>query len=303
MDGEASDRERREALEHTATCASCHDLRQLHESLAQMQVPEPDEVDLLAVRRAVMRTVRNQGGAARSWGWGDSAPFSPLIRTAVASVAVMGLLAVGIGLGRWSSPGPAFGSEADAMSITGQVELAAARAQEIGILPGNRFVYSNVQIDEVDAKSVRLAFDVSTRLDLVRTKDDPLVAEVLVQSLVNRAPIGARLDAIEAVQRLEPRVRDALIASMLADQSLAVRLKAISKLTAEPGVESRDEALREALLEVLRREKSVQMRLVAIDYLTRHDVAPDALRSALDEGRPEPGTAVYASAQEYLRTF
>jgi hypothetical protein len=45
------------------------------------------------------------------------------------------------------------------------------------------------------------------------------------------------------------------------------------------------------------------MRLLAIDHLTTYEVPAEALRTALEQGRPEPGTAVYAKAEKYLRVF
>jgi hypothetical protein len=154
-------------------------------------------------------------------------------------------------------------------------------------------------LQQIDAETVRLDFDVATHLDLVRDKYDPLVAEVLMQSLVSPATVGTRLEAIGLVKNLEPKVRDALVVAMLEDPNLAVRLKAISKLTANGG----DFETHNALLDVLRTENSVTMRLLAIDYLTNNNVSAEALRDAVKEGRPEPGTAVYARAEKYLRVF
>jgi hypothetical protein len=144
-----------------------------------------------------------------------------------------------------------------------------------------------------------LSFDVSTHLELVRDKSDPLVAEILVQSLVNPAPVGTRLEAISLVRSMEPKVRGALIAAMLEDESLPVRIAALEKLVGQPI----DPATEAAFLKVLEIEESVQMRLLAIDYLAKERVAPEVLESAILAGQPEAGSALFVRAQDYFAKF
>ena len=186
-------------------------------------------------------------------------------------------------------------------SLEGSIERAAAKNLRLTQSVESPFAYSNVRLQSVDDANVRLSFDVTTHLDLVRQKDDDLVTEVLVQSLVNQESVGTRLEAIDLATStsMQPKLRDALVVAMLEDSNLAVRLRAISKLTASGS----DQTTQEALLQVLRSEDSVTMRLLAIDHLTTHDVSSEALRLALEQGRPEPGTAVYAKAEKYLRVF
>jgi len=293
MSADVSDNERREVLQHAETCEACGDLRRLHEELEGTTIPEPQETELLQIRRGVLRSLRSEaaaGGFRGQWEW---LPL-PMLRPALVALSMVVLLGVGFAAGR-------IGSQAGngASAITGSIERVAARNLQLAQSQDSPYSYSNVRLREVDSQTVRLRFDVATHLDLVRAKDDPLVAEVLVQSLVNPASVGTSLEAIDLVGSLQPKVRDALVVAMLEDESLAVRLKAISKLTANDS----DVATQEALLEVLRSEASVTMRLLAIDHLTTHEVPADALRRALEEGWPEPGTAVYAKAEEYLRVF
>ena len=311
MDTEVAEDERQKIFDHAETCPSCGELRKLHDYLEKLGMPEPEESELLQIRRSVMRSVRSElaaggsGGMRRWLGDSLSGSLSGVRATPVFAMLAVGilLLAIGYVAGRWPASESVAVADSDPTSITGQLEYAAARNQRSTGGADSPFVYSNVRLQEVDPSAVRLMFDVTAQLDVVRAKDDPLVAEILVQSLLNHESVGTRLAAIEAAGRLEPAVRDALITSMLEDESLAVRLKAISKLTAELGVGGGDEVVQDALLEVLRREESVQLRLLAIEHLARERVSPEALRAAVSVGRPEPGTAIYAKANDYVRDF
>jgi hypothetical protein len=96
---------------------------------------------------------------------------------------------------------------------------------------------------------------------------------------------------------MEPKVREALIRTMMNDENLGVRLRAQDRLVSIEG----DPEVEQALLEVLRTEESVQMRLVAIDYLTAGKVRPELMRDAVlgDEDDPRVD-AVYVRAMQYL---
>lgn len=299
MSTDVDTEEARGVLLHAKTCESCRGLLTVHQRLEMAELPDPPNADLLEVRRGVLRNLRTghlrTGHAAddrsRFWSWLEL----PMMKPAYGVLATVALLAIGFVTGRMGIQESALGADA----IAGSISQAAAANLRLSQSQESPYAYSNVRLQPVGDGTVRLAFDVATHLDLVRSKDDPLVAEVLVQSLVNPASVGTRLEAIDLVGSLQPKVRDALVIAMLDDQNLAVRLKAISKLIAD----GTDATTQDALLEVLRQEPSVTMRLLAIDHLTNHDVPAAALRTALEHGRPEPGTAVYAKAEEYLRVF
>jgi hypothetical protein len=304
MSTDVDPKEARGVLRHTKMCESCRELLTVHQRLEMAELPDPPNADLLEVRRGVLRNLRTghlrtgrpRAGDAtddrtRFWNWLEL----PMMKPVFGVLATVALLAIGFVAGRTGIQESALGADA----IAGSISQAAAANLRLSQSQESPYAYSNVRLQDVGDGTVRLGFDVATHLDLVRSKDDPLVAEVLVQSLVNPASVGTRLEAIDLVGSLQPKVRDALVVAMLDDQNLAVRLKAISKLTAD----GTDAATQDALLEVLRQEPSVTMRLLAIDHLTNHDVSAAALRTALEQGRPEPGTAVYAKAEEYLRVF
>jgi len=81
-------------------------------------------------------------------------------------------------------------SSADALAV-------AARNADFEDVANSPYVYSNVQVGESSGEKIRLSFDVSRHLDLDLAKSDPLVTEVLVQSLIQPASIGTKLKAID----------------------------------------------------------------------------------------------------------
>jgi hypothetical protein len=159
------------------------------------------------------------------------------------------------------------------------------------------FLYTNVHVTERNAGMVNLSFDVSRHLDLTLKKRDPLVAEVLVQSLIEPSGVGARLNAIAIADNVpDSKIKKSLIVAMLHDDNLAVRMTAQSKLVEHPG----DPEIVESLLAVVKQEPSVRMRLVAIDYLTNLRIQPERLRRAITAGTPEGSEAVLVKAGPYL---
>ena len=174
-----------------------------------------------------------------------------------------------------------------------QVALASLLAE--GDL--SPFDLQDVRVREIDAATVAVSFDLATHLELERPRDDPMVTEALVQSILGRSDLGGRLSAISQTgEILAPRIRDALVQAMLADPSLAVRIEAQRRLAeAAP-----DAVVEDASLRVLEQEESVQMRLIAIDILTANGIASERLRHAVETGRPEPGNALKVRAAKYL---
>lgn len=281
---------------HVAGCPVCGELYEVHRRLTgfDLETVEPDDAQLLELRRGVVRALRSEEASKRELG-----PFSALFaRPAFAAVLSAVLLIVGffVGVG---GPRGIWSQSAPKETLTEGIELAASRSHRLVESENSPYLYSNVQVKELDGDTIALSFDVSTHMDLIRPKDDPLVTEVLVQSLVNQSPLDTRLEAISLAPSLEPKVRDALIAALLQDDNLAVRLKALDRLAADSSAQE----VQTAFLEVLKREESVQLRLLAIDNLAAGQVAPDALTAALAEGRPEPGTAIAARARTYLADF
>ena len=280
-------------LAHAEGCSSCETLFELHHDLSdpRFHLSEPEQVELLGVRRAVLREIRRTGaqtlrgklGAMLGPGW---------LRPALAAGLAGGLVVIGFLAGRTMVPEGAVGEE----SVSG-FERAAVEEATFQGRPESPYVYSNVRLREAGPHQVALSFDVATHLELVRPKDHPLVSEVVVQAMLQDESLGVRLGAIDhADHRLNRRVRDALVLAMLGDPSMPVRLKALSKLTSAPV----DPEVEDAMLKVVAYEESAQMRLLAIDYLTENQVPPEALERAIDSGPPSRRYASVQRARQYL---
>lgn len=305
MSGDLESDERTKTMRHLGECQTCADLFALHAELDDIELPAAAEADFARMRRDIRRSLRQEPG--RGWtsrlprlGWGG-------LRLQTALPVAVAALAIGFLMGRFQSTDREFEQARldnarmanDNQIIAGQLEFAALQNRRVEQSAASPYTFSDLQVREIEGGRLELAFDVSTHLELVRDKSDPLVAELLVQALVNPSPMGTRLEAISLVRSLEPKVRDALIVTMLEDESLPVRIAALEKLDSQP----MDSSVNEAFLEVLETEESVQMRLLAIDYLTREEVAPQRLESAVLAGRPEPGNAIFARAQNYFARF
>jgi len=303
--GDSNAEERGEVMRHLGECESCADLFAIHAELEDLEIPAAAESDLLTLRRDVLRALRSESGSATA-GWFAALGLGGLRLRPALAVALVAAVA-GFLMGRVPSADRVFERAriedsrlaAGNQAIAGQIEFAALRNRRVEQSANSPYTFSDLQVRELDDGRVELSFDVATHLELVRDKSDPLVDEILVQSLVNPAPVGTRLEAISLVRSLEPKVRDALVVAMLDDESLAVRLAALEKLVAQPV----DASTRGAFLQVLESEESVQMRLLAVDYLARDRMAPNKLESAILAGQPEPGSAVFARAQDYFARF
>ena len=279
MNGEPEDR-LSPLLEHSQSCAGCRELVELHRRLEESVLAGATNEELRAMRAQVLRRLRSKPAKRRLGGF-----RTPVVgwRAALTAAAGLVLLLGTFSLGRWTAPMPESGTSTDS------VEESPPALQ----------VLTNLRIQEVDDSYVRLSYDAVSHREETRPKNDPLVAEALLQALSNPEPIRTRLAAIEIAEHPEPRVRTALIRAMLEDPNLAVRLRALTKLAEMP----MDTSTQGALLTVLRQEDSVQMRLEAIDALAAARIEPRQIEEAVQDGPPEPGTAVYAKAQDYSTTF
>jgi hypothetical protein len=297
----AAAEEMRTMLDHIESCAACAGhwdlLGRLRDGLG---APDVDDRALGSMRQRVLREIRVAGAAKPSFGDRLRALFAtPAFAYGVAAL----LLVAGLVGGRMSVTSvpakPASAAvEAGGDNLVRDIRLAANRTTRLDELENSPYVYSNVRVDDAGGGQVRLAFDVSRHVDTVMPKTDPLVAAVLVQSLLDESPVGTRLRAVDySGSLIDPKVKSALIRAMLGDSNLGVRLRAQSRLVEIGG----DAEVQNALLSVLEKEESVQMRLVAIDCLTRHQIDPARIENAVaPEGRARQVDAVYVRAMNYV---
>jgi hypothetical protein len=299
--GEASEEDREALLDHFESCQDCSDVFEAVGRLRNSDIhPEPTEEELLSMRRAVIREIRLER-TSRKPGRRFAIP-SFFTRPVPVAVLALGMLALGFLLG---------GRTAGVERNNGRLQISDSPdrfmstmktvAQSHGAyedIVNSPFTYTNVRVTEADAGMVNLSFDVSRHLDLSLRRNDTLVTEVLVQSLIEPSGIDTRLTAISIADRLpDPKIKKSLIVAMLHDENLAVRMTAQSKLVDR----ARDPEIIESLLSVLEREPSVQMRLVAIDYLTSSNIQPERLERAIAAGKSEGTEAVLVRASQYLK--
>ncbi len=186
-------------------------------------------------------------------------------------------------------------------SMTGQfirqINTLASKNTELIDVKNSPYTYSNISFHEIDPSRIELSFDVSTHLNMVKSKDDPVVREVIAQALLNPSNVGSELKAISFSESIvDERVKQALIFSMQKAPILAVRQKA-----AETLIEYKEDAeVREAMIDALREEESVQIRLTALDYLIENKIAPDSIRSLIDQKYLQQSPAVLFKARKYL---
>ena len=288
-------------LDHVESCGDCAAHFELLNRLRTDDlVDEPVDAAFLSMRRGVIREIRT--------GEPDGSSFFDRIRALFAQPAfAMGLailtLAAGFIIGtksrRMSWPdtaAPAIAAASDD-PLVDEIQLAAARHTRFADVINAPYTYSNVKVSDQADGRVGLSFDVSRHVEVVVPKDDPMVGEVLVQSLLGETSVGTKLKAISTSNAMDVKVKEALIRTMLHDDNLGVRLRAQDRLVSL----RTDAEVEKALLDVLRAEESVQMRLVAIDYLTEQKVQPDLVREAVGTGAEDTRVdAVYVRAMQYV---
>lgn len=291
--GTVSGKEQEELLAHAAACDDCAAALDLLQELGENEIPEPREFELASMRRSVRRQIERERHAPRPWvKWAGLA-----MAAALATIVFASGLLVGRGTAaRQQTAGPLVSSSAGD-PLTRQIKAEAVQNLRLSDVENSPYTYSNVEIADAGNGSLQLSFDVSRHLELTARRNDPLVAEVLAQSLLEPAPVGEKLRTISYAEKVaDPKIRAALIRSMRTDASLPVRLKAQERLVQYRG----DRIVEQALLDVLEKEESVQMRLMAIDYLTSNRVSPKVLREAIASSRPDGSSALYLRAADYI---
>ena len=277
LEGEAMDR----LLGHAEQCAACRDFVDLHHQLFESELtPElPDDGEFLAMRRSVLRRIRTEQAAGTGW--------LEKLRLLLAPAAAPRLAALG---------GVALLAVVGALGVLAGMRMGETPIVEAGILPelsrearsnelladaeNSRFVYSNVAFRETGEGTMALSFDVTRHMKLERPTDDPLVKEVLVQSLLSPSTVGARLQAVSyAGSMIDPKVKQVLILTMLNDPNQAVRQKSLEILD-----DYRDDPeVQDVLLAVLRGDEAVGMRLMALEVLAESDLSAERLSGAMQD--------------------
>lgn len=201
-----------------------------------------------------------------------------LFRPALAGsfvVAVLALFAAGFAAGRAADRSGDSNQPAGILPV-----LAAAAESHDGLedVEDSPYLFSNVDFRERPDGRLEVGFDVTRHLRLVRRRDDPLLREILVQSMLTAGPVGTRLAALGYAEgAIDPKVREALLVTLFNDPSQAVRMRALEIL----GRQGDDREVHAALLALLRGEDSVSMRLLALDQLAASSVPRQDLDHAV----------------------
>jgi hypothetical protein len=289
---ESSDEEREKLLDHIESCAACNDA---FEALGRLRngdlYPEPAAEEFLRARGNVIREIRNKKDR-KSWGGFPLPAF--IWRPAAAGTCALAILILGFLLGgkvmhegtRSGESRPTDGRDGLMQNIKYVAEGHAAYEDIVN----SPFTYTNVRVAKESAGMVNLNFDVSRHLN-------PLLTEVLVQSLIEPSGVDTRLAAISIAGTVpDAKIKKSLIYAMLHDENLAVRMTAQSKLVEHRG----DAEIIDSQLAVLEREPSVQMRLVAIDYFASTNIQAERLKRAITSGKRDGSEAVFIRANQYL---
>jgi hypothetical protein len=260
------------------------ELAELVDTLARIdpELAQPSDGEFRAARQAVLARIEAQHRGA---GGRTLARWLPL-------AAALAAFAVGLAVGRAAeTPAPA---AQQALTLTDLVDREAVdSARGAGETP---FRYSNLRLRELDGDRLALTVDVAAEIDLVRSKNDPLVNDILADAMVSESSLGARLKAVKLAGS-NPRLHRALATAALHDPDVSVRLRALTRLVEQSPAAAETQ---ETLLAVLESEESVAMRLLAVDSLNEDHLGPDLLET-LDESTDEDGEGpVLLRAQQRL---
>jgi hypothetical protein len=262
---EIGDEDKKLLLEHIQQCKACKSLYEMHNQLETHTIdfPEASAEDYLKVRQSVIRSIRNKKAASDiKWYQYFSDRFLSIFSRPAVTISFSVILFL-IGFFLYPIILPSRGQSN--FDLARQLKYTAQQNTDLQQVENSPYIFSDVRFKNVNGDQVEIGFNVSTHMELVRHKDDPLVKEVLAQAVMNPASLGNRLQAISYSEEImDSKVKEALIFTMLNDNNLAVRIKAMTSLAKYPS----DSKIQDAFLKILKNDEQVQLRLLAIDYLT-----------------------------------
>ncbi len=269
------------------------DIVSVHKLLSgsESMIPEPENEQFSQMRASVMRKIRLAGerppGRLEQF-FRNIRDYAMRPEMAVAALTLI----IGFLLGRALPPD----KNSLSTNIMNQISTLAKGNTKLDDIKKSPYIYSNVSFKEVDPENIALSFDVTTHLEMVSQKNDPLVRDVIAQSLINPSNLGTELKAISYSEGIfDRKIKEALIFSMNKTPILAVRLKAMNNLLSYKN----DPEVQEAFLKVLMDEESVKMRLMAIDYLAESQLKADSLQLIISESNAPQNPAIMIKVKDY----
>jgi hypothetical protein len=277
-------------IEHTKHCSECKALLQIHTTLNSEKpvFPMPKQEEFGQMRAEVMRRVQTKPPKKQTLNLGElwHNIYISAWRPAVAFSLILGFL-----LGRIM---PTEESNLGSKIIDGITTLAKESTQ-LFTEDKSKYRYANVSFKELNENKVEMSFDVSTRVDVVREKDDPLFRELLAQTLLSPVNTGTRLKAIGFMENLtDPKLKQALIHTLHHEPSPAVRMEAVHRLQQFP----RDDDIARMMREVIKKEEMVKMRFDALDYLIKSGTPPDTLKRIVESLDAQKSKAIMLRANK-----
>jgi len=296
LSGEISQAESDQLEEYVTKYPEYKDLMLVHQRLSgtEFPAPDPDTALFSQMRADVLRKIRLK----RDVKPGSLQEFFDKIRDYAMrpEMAVAALtLIIGFLFGRALPPD----QENLTTSLIDQISSLATENTKLEDVQNSPVVYSNVKYQDLENDLVSIKLDATTHLNFIRKKDDPLVREVMAQTLLSSSNVSTELKAISYTKGvIDSKLKETLIFSMLNTPNLPIRIKAMSSLVEYKN----DKAVQDAFLKVLREEESVKMRLLAMDYLTNDQFSPDRLQQALNESEVAMSPAVMIKMRKYIDT-
>ena len=294
LSGEISEIESEQLNEFISEHPEYETLMKLHQRLNDIEfpVPDPDNTSFSKMRSDVLRKIKLKKQKSPSIIEEYIDQIKSFVFRPEMAVAALTLI-IGFLLGRTLPPD----SSTLTSNLIAQISALASENEKLDDIKKSPVVYSNVRYRDLDNNMVAIKLDATTHLDFVKKKDDPLVLEVMAQTLLTSSDVGAELKALSYTEGVEDtKVKETLIYAIHHTPSLATRMKAMSNLINYKN----DQDIKEAFLKVLQKEESVKMRLLAIDYLTKEKVSSEILRRTLDESEVAQSPAVMIKMRNYL---
>ena len=278
---------------HIAKCKDCAGFLRIHQNLKQSQqnIPQPDVDEFRIMRQNTLRKIRLSESSTMKSLWDKIQGLFVRIEFAYGVVALLLLFSI------YNFFSPDFNDSKIPSDFINQIDYTAQQNQNLSDIENSPYTYSNLEIKKISDQQIHLGFNVSTYIELIRDKNDPLVGEILAQSIINSQQTGARLNTISyAKELIDPKLKETLIFVLINDPDFAVRLKALDILTQY----ANDSQIQEAFLAVLKNEESVQMRLIVMDFLTSNNVDTNLIAKELSTATTRINQPIIIKAQEYI---
>lgn len=278
---------------HLNKCSECSGLMQVHENIEHKQenIPIPTTDEFRIMRQNTLRQIRLSNESKLDIILDHIKEFFIKVEFAYSLAVLLLILSV---YSFYSSDKTQGKIPSDLIE---QIDYTAQRNSSLSDIENSPYTYSNIEFKEMDNQQIHLGFNVSTYVELTRDKNDPLVKEILAQSIINSPQTGSKLTNIAyAEQIIDPKLKETLLFVVQNDPDLAVRLKSLNILTKY----TNDIQIQNTFLYLLKNEESVQMRLIALDYLTTNKIDTSLIWKELGEATTRINKPVLIEAQKYI---